>query len=238
MLAPAVQLLVNLFEASPNVLFCVKDTDGRYLAVSEMFVHRWDRRRHELIGMTVDDFCPPDLARLYNAEDRALLISRHAGTNRLEAVADATGQRQWFLTSRSFHRAEGFADVIIAISTPTDLGARAGRLGHGLRRAIELAERSNRGALRVSDLAEEAGLTTDQLDRAMRRVLGVSPKQHLMAIRAERAASMLTTGDESLADIARSCHYYDQSQFSTCFKEAYGLTPSQFRSAIAEHAAT
>ncbi len=238
MLAPSVQLLIDLFEASPNVYFCVKDTEGRYLSVSEMFVHRWDRRRHELIGMTVDEFCPPDLARLYRAEDRALQVSRQPCTNRLEAVADAAGQRQWFLTSRSLHRAEGFADVIIAISTPTDLGARAGQLGQGLRRAIELAGRRDRRALRVSDLAEEAGLTTGQLDRAMRRVLGVSPKQHLMAIRAEHAASMLTTGNETLADIARSCHYYDQSQFTTCFKDVYGLTPSQFRSAVAEHAAT
>ncbi|MCP3933823.1 MAG: helix-turn-helix domain-containing protein [Actinomycetia bacterium] len=238
MLAPSVQLLVDLFESSPNVYFCVKDTKGRYLAVSEMFVHRWDRRRHELIGMTVDDFCPPDLARLYRAEDKALLLSGRTRVNRLEAVADATGQRHWFLTSRSLHRADGYADVMVAVSTPTDLGARAGQLGDGLRRAIELAEQTDRGALRISDLAEEARLTTDQLDRAMRRVLGVSPKQLLMAIRADRAASMLTTGDETLANIARACHYYDQSQFTTCFKDAYGLTPSQFRSAIAEHAAS
>ncbi|MCP3939777.1 MAG: helix-turn-helix domain-containing protein [Actinomycetia bacterium] len=238
MLAPSVQLLTDLFEASPNVYFCVKDTDGRYLAVSEMFVRRWERRRHELIGMTVDDFCPPDLARLYRAEDRALLVSGRTPVNHLEAVADASGQRHWFLTSRALHKAEGFDDVIVAISTPTDLGGRAGQLGDGLRRAIELAERSDRGALRVSDLAEEAGLTTDQLDRAMRRVLGVSPKQHLMAIRADRAASMLATTGAGLADIARACHYYDQSQFTTCFKDVYGLTPSQFRSTIAEHAAT
>ena len=81
------------------------------------------------------------------------------------------------------------------MSTPTDLHSH---LGAGLRAAIELAERSDRRGLRVADLADAAGLTTDQLERAMRRVLGVSPKQHLMAIRLQRAAALLAIGSREL----------------------------------------
>ncbi len=227
-LAPAVQLLVDLLEPSPNVYFCAKDTGGRYLAVSEMFVRRMGYRRRDLIGMSVDDFCPPDLARLYSAEDRALLLTARTRRNRLERVSSLEG-RDWFLTTRHLHSEKGFDDVIIAISTPVDLGERSDRLGEGLRRAIELAEQPDRGALRVTDLAAEAELTTDQLDRVMQRVLGASPKQLLMSIRADRAASLLIGTDDSLASIARSCHYYDQSQFTRLFKDAYGLTPNQFR---------
>ena len=233
MLAPAVQTLVELFEHSPNVYFCVKDTDGRYVAVSEMYIRRMGHRRYDLIGMRVEDFCPPDLARVYSAEDRALLATGLTRRNRLERVSSLEG-RDWFLTTRYLHQEPGYDDVIVAISTPVDLGKRSDELGDGLGRAIELAERTDRGALRVSDLADEAGLTTDQLDRVMHRVLGVSPKQHLMSIRADRAATLLVTTDESLSAIARTCNYYDQSQFTKLFKEAYGLTPHQFRSTVAE----
>ncbi len=230
MLAPAVQLLVELFEPSPNVYFCVKDTSGRYLSVSEMFVRRMGHPRFALVGRTADDVCPPDLARLYRAEDQALLATGLARTNKLETVADVDGRRSWFLTNRTLYRAEGFDDVIVAISTPTDLGSRSVALGVGLRQALDLAERRDRGPLRVADLAAEAGLSSDQLDRVMRRVLGVSPKQFLMAVRADHAASLLASTDLSIAEIARRCHYYDQSQFSNHFKATFGVTPGQFRS--------
>lgn len=222
--------MIELFESSPNVLFCVKSPAGRYLVVNDMFVRRMRcRDASELIDRTVDDFFPADLALAYRAEDRALVQSGVTRKNQLEVITDVDGRREWFLTTRVLHRADGFDDAIVAVSTPTDLGARAGELGAGLRAAIEFAERTDRRGLRVTDLAEAAGITTDQLERAMRRVLAVSPKQHLMAIRLDRAAALLATTDWSLSDIAAACDYYDQSQFTTYFKEAYGVTPGQFR---------
>ena len=228
--SPCTRLVIDLFDSSPSVLFCVKGSDGRYLVVNDMFVRRM-RRRHasELIGKTVDDFFPSDLALAYRAEDRALLRSGVTRKNQLEVITDVDGRREWFLTTRVLHRAAGFDDVIVAVSTNTELGSRSGDLGAGLRAAIEVAARPDGRGLRVSDLADAAGLSSDQLERAMRRVLGVSPKQHLMAIRLDRAANMLASTDNSLSDIAAACGYYDQSQFTTYFKEAYGVTPRQFR---------
>jgi AraC-like DNA-binding protein len=224
---PSIGLVIELFGASPDVLLCVKSTQGRYLVVNDMFVRRMRcRDAGELIGRTVDDFFPSDLALAYRAEDRALVRSGLTRANQLEVITDVGGRRDWFLTTRTLHREDGYDDVIVAVSTPTDLGSQ---LGAGLRAAIELAEQPDRRGLRVADLADAAGLTTDQLERAMRRVLGVSPKQHLMAIRLSRAATLLATTDRSLTEIATACDYYDQSQFTTYFKDAYGVTPGQFR---------
>jgi AraC-like DNA-binding protein len=229
-LPPSTRLVIELFESSPSVLFCVKGADGRYLVVNDMFVRRMRRRQAgDLIGRTVDDFFPPDLAVAYRAEDRALLQSGMTRKNQLEVITDDEGRREWFLTTRVLHREAGFNDVIVAVSTNTELGSSADDLGAGLRAATDLAAQPGRRGLRVTDLADAARLSTDQLERAMRRVLGVSPKQHLMAIRLERAASLLVTTNESLSDVAVACDYYDQSQFTTYFKEAYGVTPRQFR---------
>lgn len=230
MLPSSTRLVIELFESSPNVLFCVKSPAGRYLVVNDMFVRRMNcRDARELIGRTVDDFFPPDLVLAYRADDRALVRSGRTRRNQLEVITDVDGRREWFLTTRVLHRETGFDDAIVAVSTPTDLGSRSGDLGAGLHAAIDFAERTDRRGLRVSDLAEVAGITTDQLERAMRRVLGVSPKQHLMAIRLDRAATLLATTTRSLSDIAAACDYYDQSQFTTYFKDAYGVTPGQFR---------
>ncbi len=237
---PATRLVVDLLGSSPNVLLFVKRPDGRYLEVNDTFVRRMRcADRSELIGKTVDDFFPPDLAAAYRAEDRALLQSGRPRRNQLEVITDVDGRREWFLSTRVLHRhhggghgggdggEDGADDVIVAVSTQTGLGS-GGALGGALRAALDVAARGDR-RLRVSDLADAAGLSTDQLERAMRRVLGVSPKQHLMALRLDRAVTLLATTDDSLSDVAAACHYYDQSQFTKYFKDAFGVTPRQFR---------
>lgn len=233
-LPSATRLVVDLIGSSPNVLLCVKRPDGGYLEVNDTFVRRMRcTDRSELIGKSVDDFFPPDLAAAYRAEDQALMQSGRPRKNQLEVITDVDGRRDWFLSTRVLHREDGADDVIVAVSTQTGLGSRGGALGEGLRTALDVAASGDHPRLRVSDLAAAAGLSTDQLERAMRRVLGVSPKQHLMALRLDRAVTLLVTTDGSLSDIAAACDYYDQSQFTKYFKDAFGVTPRQFRSAAA-----
>ncbi len=230
MLPPSTRLVVDLIGSSPNVLLFVKRPDGRYLEVNDTFVRRMRcADRSDLIGKTVDDFFPPDLAAAYRAEDQALLKSGRPRKNQLEVITDVDGRREWFLSTRVLHRHDGEDDVIVAVSTQTGLGSRGGALGEALRAALDVAARDDPQRVRVSDLADAAGLSTDQLERAMRRVLGVSPKQHLMALRLDRAVTLLATTDDSLSDVAAACHYYDQSQFTKYFKDAFGVTPRQFR---------
>ena len=78
-------------------------------------------------------------------------------------------------------------------------------------------------------------MSADRLERAMQRTLGTSPKQYILRIRAERAATLLVTTDRSIAQIAADCGYYDQSQLTRQFRRHIGPTPSDYRSG--EHAA-
>ena len=104
-LPPATRLVVDLIGSSPNVLLFVKRPDGRYLEVNDTFVRRMRcADRSELIGKTVDDFFPPDLAAAYRAEDQALLKSGRPRKNQLEVITDVDGRREWFL-SRAFSTA-------------------------------------------------------------------------------------------------------------------------------------
>ena len=63
----------------------------------------------------------------------------------------------------------------------------------------------------------------------MRRVLGESPKQYVLRLRAEHAAMMLATTDRSLSHIAAECGYYDQAQFTRQFRAHIGTTPREYR---------
>lgn len=231
MLPPATQLVLDLFEATPYVMVCVKDEAGTYLAVNEMFARRVSERHpRNVVGCSAADFFPADLVSEYRARDQALLQSRVPTHNQLEMVTDVDGRRDWFLTSQIVHDGDpGFDPVIVAVSSPARFPTRSGDAGAGLSAAIEMVRGHTGRPLRVEDIASEAGLTTDQLERVMQRVLGVSPKQYLMRARLDQAAHLLATTSRSISDIAVRCGYYDQSQLTKYFRAAIGVTPLEYR---------
>jgi AraC-like DNA-binding protein len=81
----------------------------------------------------------------------------------------------------------------------------------------------------VAELAAAAGLTATQLERRMRRALGLSPRQYLLRTRVDEATRRLATTDEALADIAHACGWYDQSAFTRQFTRVAGCTPGEYR---------
>jgi PAS domain S-box-containing protein len=212
----------------PHVLLCVKDPDGRYVAANDAFVRR-ARRRHadEVIGRRAADLFPGDLAAAYDAQDRTILRTGQALRNQLEVIPDAGGGQVWCLTTKALVAQDGDEPLIVAVSVVAPLGRSASAAG--LRAAVSFVASRMDQRIRVSDLASAAGMSPSRLERMMRRVLGVSPKAYVLRARADAAARLLATTDESIAGIATRCGYYDQSQLTRQFKARVGLTPNQYR---------
>lgn len=92
---------------------------------------------------------------------------------------------------------------------------------------FELIARGNSTA-RVSDVAEELGLSQRNLERKCQASFGLSPKAVLRRSRfLDMASAMrgLSHGDE--AEVA-ALRYYDQSQLIREFRHFIGMTPGQF----------
>ena len=84
----------------------------------------------------------------------------------------------------------------------------------------------------VTELAAAAELTVPQLDRAIKRALGLSAKQLLLRMRLEEALLRLRTTQLPVAQIASECGYYDQSAFTRQFRRVVGMSPGAYRSAL------
>ena len=221
--------MIDVFTALPHVMFCMKDADGRYIAANEAFVRRAGRRRtDDVIGRCAHDLFPADLATSYDAQDRALLTTGVPVRNQIEVITDEMGGVGWYLTTKVLHEAPTTGRYIVVVSVEANLGRR-GPAGEDLRAAIELVTSQTHEPLRADDLARAARMTTDQLERAMHRVLGVSPKQFMMRARLERAAMLLATTTLTVSEVAAKCGYYDQSQFTRQFRAATGTTPGRYR---------
>ena len=94
---------IDFYKALLNSLpipFFAKDRDGRYVDCNRAFEATFGVDRDDLVGKTVDDLWPADLARKYREMDRPLL--EHVEDQEYEAVAEPRdGQRRQI----HFHKA-------------------------------------------------------------------------------------------------------------------------------------
>lgn len=89
--------------------------------------------------------------------------------------------------------------------------------------------RAAAGALRVDDLASEAGTSCRQLERLFLRDVGLSPKRLARVFRLQAALALLRRDRLPLAEVAHAARYADQPHMDRDFRELAGLPPSAFR---------
>jgi len=95
----------------------------------------------------------------------------------------------------------------------------------------EFASQEFRSHLTVKSLAKRAGVHPDYLSRRFRGHYGLSLVCYIRQLRLRWASDQLQNGDHALAQITREAGFSDQSHFTRSFKQAFGITPGQYRRA-------
>lgn len=98
-----------------------------------------------------------------------------------------------------------------------------------LLRARDLADARYFERLDVDDLARAAGLSRAHFSREFRRAFGESPHAYLLTRRLERAAALLRTTDNSVAEICLAVGLQSIGSFTTSFTRTYGKSPTAYR---------
>lgn len=101
-----------------------------------------------------------------------------------------------------------------------------------LLRAKDLADRRYFEPLGVDDMARAAGLSRAHFSREFRRAFGESPHAYLLTRRLERAATLLRTTDNSVAEVCLAVGLQGVGSFTSSFKRTYGMTPTAYRAAF------
>jgi len=223
--------LFALFETLVNVMFCVKDADGLYVEVNTAFVRRTGRSsKREVVGRRAHDLFAEERADLYEDQDRRVIAGEGALRDELELIRRPNGGLGWYLTSKRAV-ADGTGELVGLVSvsrdleTPTNDGVGV----ESLQPLVTYVRENLHEPLRTTDLAEIVGCSADQLDRRVRKVFGITPKQYVLRVKVERAMELLSTSATSISDIAIQSGFYDQSDFSKRFARITGRTPLQFR---------
>lgn len=87
----------------------------------------------------------------------------------------------------------------------------------------------------TASLAGQFAMSQSTLYRKVKAVSGLSPNELIRNIRLSRAAELLVSNSSlSIAEIGWQTGFSTAVYFRTCFKERYGVTPSEYRSRKAE----
>lgn len=94
-----------------------------------------------------------------------------------------------------------------------------------------LSDELNADLLTTGEHAARAYLSRSHFDRVIRAVAGEPPASFRRRILLERAAYRLATSQDGILEIALECGYSSHEAFVRAFRRAYGVNPSDWRSA-------
>ena len=225
--------LADLFDDVPHVMFCAKDESGAYLTVNQAFADRaGGRSPDDVVGRYVEDLFDAELAASYARQDADLWSSRRPLRNQLELITRPDGTLGWYVTSKVLIAEVGGATFLASVSVDLRAAGDAPTAHAGVAAAVDYVRDHCTEQVRVGDVAEAASMSVVQLERATRRIIGLSVRQLLVRFRVERAIGLLATTEMALSEVAARCGYYDQSALTRQFRRVVGVSPGAYRSQV------
>ena len=179
------------------------------------------------------DFIPIILlTALASTDDRVAGLVRRRGRLSRQAVRDARARRarrephhDSAAPSRAV-RGRGLWSFPRHRDSPRwDRRTRRSSIGC-TRRSRRISTESEFG---VAELAEHVFLDRSHLFRRTRELVGETPSDLIRRLRLERAAQLLKEGAGNVAEVAYAVGFQSLSHFSRSFREAHGVSPSEYR---------
>ena len=90
------------------------------------------------------------------------------------------------------------------------------------------------GALRVTDLAREAGVHPVHFARTFRHFIGVRPAEYRCRARVATACRLATSTSLPLSQVALAAGFADQSHMTRAFGRVLGIAPAGYRTLVSD----
>ena len=106
----------------------------------------------------------------------------------------------------------------------------AGKLqGFYIREAIDFVKEHYQDDITVEDIARRTGLNRSYFGKVFKAATGKSPQSYLIGYRMSKASELLKLTALPVAEVGRAVGYPNQLHFSRAFKNAYGVSPREWR---------
>lgn len=103
-----------------------------------------------------------------------------------------------------------------------------------LKKAVRFVENNlDNAEYNVEALSADMALNRSHFYRRLRTISGQSPTEFIRTIRLRRAAQLLGESGMTISEITFLCGFNSPAFFRKYFKEAYGMTPSEYKAKLA-----
>lgn len=85
------------------------------------------------------------------------------------------------------------------------------------------------GELVVDDLVHEMAVSRSVFFKKLKSLTGFAPIEFIKEMRVKRAAQLIETGEFNMTQISYMVGINDPRYFSKCFKQRFGMTPTEYR---------
>ena len=98
---------------------------------------------------------------------------------------------------------------------------------------MELMEKNmDNGALVVDDLVQQLAVSRSVFFKKLKVITGLAPIEFIKEMRVKRAAQLIETGEYNMTQISYMVGINDPRYFSKCFKQKFGITPTEYKESI------
>lgn len=227
------QIATALFQALPDVLFWIKDSDGRFVYVNKAFcVDVAVMNASEMVGLKDEDIFPPELAEVFQRGDEQVLASREPMWNQSELVPNRLGHVEWRSTSKiPLQGVDGDWIGTAGISRKMGRGNDMREVGHHHKMVIivdaiyaHLAK-----SISVTELAEAASVSVSTLERLFKEHMHTTPRRFILQVKISTACDQLMNTEMKINEISTNLGYDEQANFSRAFTKTMGMSPTSYR---------
>ncbi len=99
------------------------------------------------------------------------------------------------------------------------------------RDAVEIVESEYGSDLSLDEIARRVASSRRQLQRSYAEIGDTTFREHLTAVRMDRAAELLATRGLTVREVAARVGYRQPAQFAKAFRRRHGVPPSGYRDA-------
>lgn len=226
------QIALGLFEALPEVMFWLKDSDGRIIFTNKACADVLRCKPSELIGKTDHDLYPKTQAAVYHQDDVKVFLSGKAMQNKMELLTRPGGGIEWRMASKIplfDHDNQVIGTAGISRKLEHGEGPPLPTPHRAISDLVDQIHENLQRSISVGDLAQQANMSVSSLERRFKKYLGTTPKRYLVHARIAAACDQLLNTALSVGQIATSLGYQEHASFTRAFHSVMHMSPSDYR---------
>jgi AraC-like DNA-binding protein len=230
--------LTELFDYLDDVLVWIKDQAGRYCWVNRAFLVNYTLERSadnpqdslpDVLGKTDYDLSPPFWADQYRLDDDQVLAGNRI-VNRIELAGASDEFASWHLTNKiPIRNPEGIIIGTAGLSRRLNQLEKTILPESTFDPVLAYLRDHYQNVITNQQLAQLAHMSVSAFERKFCASFHQTPQKYLRKLRLRLASRALVYTQKTLAEVAVSCGFADQSHFTREFRKHYGRTPRDYR---------